>query len=166
MLRKLVDNTNPEVHTRKYYLDICKEHKVPARSGCFHFGSWGFLCKAENFLRASGVSFLPVRSIWHGTTIFIGLIISLLPLLPKKWVLCTPFLSNHINWLGLFFNLTLIFQSGRALVPYAAFARFRDHFEEPTLKEGFTEIKKVNWVFEGTEEERKYWSMWLQVDGK
>jgi bifunctional polynucleotide phosphatase/kinase len=39
--------------------------------------------------------------------------------------------------------------------------QFREQYEEPTLKEGFLEIKKVNFVFEGTAEERKRWSMWL-----
>lgn len=47
-----------------------------------------------------------------------------------------------------------------------AFTSFRDGFEEPTIDEGFTEIKNVNWVFEGTKEEREQWSMWLQIHGK
>ncbi|KAG5735527.1 Bifunctional polynucleotide phosphatase/kinase [Termitomyces sp. T112] len=54
----------------------------------------------------------------------------------------------------------------RELVPYVGFTGFRSNFEEPRLEEGFTEIKKVNWVFNGNEEERAYWSMWLQIDGK
>ncbi|PPQ63178.1 hypothetical protein CVT24_005723 [Panaeolus cyanescens] len=54
----------------------------------------------------------------------------------------------------------------RDIVPYGAYTGFRDGYEEPTVAEGFSEIKKVNWVFEGSEEERKYWSMWLQIDGK
>lgn len=43
---------------------------------------------------------------------------------------------------------------------------FREAYEEPTLVEGFTEIKRVNFVFEGDEEERRRWGMWLQIDGK
>ncbi|KAF8197422.1 polynucleotide kinase 3 phosphatase-domain-containing protein [Pholiota molesta] len=54
----------------------------------------------------------------------------------------------------------------RSLLPYMAFTGFRDNYEEPQLSEGFSEIKKVNWVFEGTEEEKKHWSMWLQISGK
>ncbi|KAG5636108.1 hypothetical protein H0H81_009104 [Sphagnurus paluster] len=41
-----------------------------------------------------------------------------------------------------------------------------DNFEEPELEEGFAEINQVNWVFRGTEVEKSYWSMWLQIDGK
>lgn len=57
-------------------------------------------------------------------------------------------------------------QPERSLLPYIAFSGFRDNFEDPELTEGFSEIKRVNWVFEGTEEEKKHWSMWLQIDGK
>lgn len=46
------------------------------------------------------------------------------------------------------------------------FAGFRDNYEEPQLIEGIQEIKQVNWVFEGSAEEERYWSMWLQIDGK
>ncbi|KAK7466961.1 DNA kinase/phosphatase Pnk1 [Stygiomarasmius scandens] len=54
----------------------------------------------------------------------------------------------------------------REVLPYLAFTSFKSSFEEPELPEGFTEIRQVNWSFEGTEEERKHWNMWLQVDGK
>ncbi|KAJ8585213.1 PNK3P-domain-containing protein [Rhizopogon salebrosus TDB-379] len=57
-------------------------------------------------------------------------------------------------------------ESRRDILPYLAFIGFRDNCEEPQLTEGFSEIIKVNWVFEGSEEERKRWSMWLQIDGK
>ncbi|EDR11359.1 uncharacterized protein LACBIDRAFT_316135 [Laccaria bicolor S238N-H82] len=56
--------------------------------------------------------------------------------------------------------------AARELLPYMAFTSFRDNYEEPQSDEGFAEIKKVNWVFEGSEEEKRYWSMWLQIDGK
>lgn len=54
----------------------------------------------------------------------------------------------------------------RQLLPYLAFTSFRSGYEEPDKAEGFFEIRKVNWAFEGTEEERKCWSMWLQIEGK
>ncbi|KAI0371828.1 PNK3P-domain-containing protein [Pilatotrama ljubarskyi] len=54
----------------------------------------------------------------------------------------------------------------RDLVPYSAFTGFRADFEEPTVDEGFAEVRKVNFVFEGDEEARRRWSMWLQIDGK
>ena len=57
-------------------------------------------------------------------------------------------------------------QPKREIVPYSAFSGFRADFEEPSTKEGFSEVRKINWVFEGDEEARRRWSMWLQVDGK
>jgi len=47
-----------------------------------------------------------------------------------------------------------------------AFSGFRQNYEEPQMSEGFSEIKEINWIFEGNEEERTHWSMWLQIDGK
>ena len=58
------------------------------------------------------------------------------------------------------------YQTKRDLVPYSAFANFKSTYEEPTLAEGFSEIKTVNWKFEGGDDARERWSMWLQIDGK
>ena len=57
-------------------------------------------------------------------------------------------------------------QSKRDLLPYSALVTFKTQFEEPSLEEGFKEVKKINWVFHGTDEERERWKMWLQIDGK
>ncbi|KAI0637303.1 PNK3P-domain-containing protein [Trametes polyzona] len=54
----------------------------------------------------------------------------------------------------------------RDLVPYSAFTGFRADFEEPSVDEGFAEVRRGNFVFEGDEEARRRWSMWLQIDGK
>ena len=45
-----------------------------------------------------------------------------------------------------------------------AFTSFRVNYQEPTVDEGFVEIKRINFRFEGTEEERKRWNMWLEID--
>lgn len=52
------------------------------------------------------------------------------------------------------------------MLPLAAIGGFGKDFVEPEQEEGFDEIKRVNWIWEGTEEEKRYWMMWLQVDGK
>ncbi|KAJ8078404.1 DNA kinase/phosphatase Pnk1 [Marasmius tenuissimus] len=54
----------------------------------------------------------------------------------------------------------------RELVPYLAYTSYKGAFQEPELSEGFSEIKKINWVFEGDEEVRRHWSMWHQLEGK
>ncbi|KAJ7361228.1 hypothetical protein DFH08DRAFT_368730 [Mycena albidolilacea] len=40
------------------------------------------------------------------------------------------------------------------------FTTFQADFEQPELTEGFSQIKKVNWVFDRTAEERKAWDKW------
>ncbi|KAI0075790.1 PNK3P-domain-containing protein [Panus rudis PR-1116 ss-1] len=54
----------------------------------------------------------------------------------------------------------------RDMLPYSALTDFRSKYEEPELAEGFSDIRQINWVFEGSEEERRRWRMWLQIDGK
>lgn len=57
-------------------------------------------------------------------------------------------------------------QTPREVLPKAALLEFQKNYEEPTMDEGFDELQSVQWEFQGNEEERKRWSMWLQVDGK
>ncbi|KAG1749154.1 polynucleotide kinase 3 phosphatase-domain-containing protein [Suillus paluster] len=109
----VVDNTNRDIATRKYYLDLAKKLKIPVR--CL---------------------------------VFIGSI-------DLAW---------HNNLYRAYVHPSI--ESRRNILPYLAFIGFRDNYEEPQLTEGFSEIIKVNWVLEGGEEERKRWSMWLQIDGK
>ncbi|KAF6764952.1 polynucleotide kinase 3'-phosphatase [Ephemerocybe angulata] len=75
-------------------------------------------------------------------------------------------LAWHNNLYRAFVQPLAELEVRRDLVPYLAYVQFRDGFEEPGADEEFTEIKRVNFVFEGTEEERRRWSMWLQITGK
>ena len=52
------------------------------------------------------------------------------------------------------------------MLPRSVLLGFQKAYEEPTQAEGFSEIKKVNWVFEGSDEEKARYNMWLQVEGK
>ncbi|KAI0713316.1 PNK3P-domain-containing protein [Earliella scabrosa] len=113
----VVDNTNRDVQTRKYYIDLAKKQRVPVR--CFHFTGSFELAWHNNLYRAFN---LP------------------------------PSLAAE--------------EPKRDILPMLAFNSFRTDFEEPTVDEGFSEVRKVNWVFEGDEEARKRWNMWLQIDGK
>lgn len=57
-------------------------------------------------------------------------------------------------------------QPTRKLLPYVAFTSFKASYEEPGEAEGFHEVKFINWKFEGSESEKRFWNMWLQIDGK
>lgn len=113
----VIDNTNRDVQTRKYYLDVAKRLRVPAR--CFSFQGSTELAWHNNLYRAYAR--------------------------PASVVAREPV---------------------RTLVPYTAIAGFPDAYEAPSVKEGFAEVRDVPWIFEGSEEERRHWSMWLQIDGK
>ncbi|KAI0747782.1 PNK3P-domain-containing protein [Daedaleopsis nitida] len=113
----VIDNTNRDVKTRKFYLDLAKKNGVPAR--CFHFAGSFELAWHNNLYRAFNM--------------------------PPSLAASEP---------------------NRSLLPMLAFNSYRTDFEEPTVDEGFSEVRKVNWVFEGDEEARRRWSMWLQIEGK
>ncbi|KAH9026819.1 polynucleotide kinase 3 phosphatase-domain-containing protein [Lactarius pseudohatsudake] len=113
----VIDNTNRDVQTRKYYLDVAKRLQVPTR--CFSFQGSTELAWHNNLYRAYAR--------------------------PASVVAREPV---------------------RTLVPYTAIAGFADAYEAPSVKEGFAEVRDVPWIFEGSEEERRHWSMWLQIDGK
>ncbi|KAH8549917.1 polynucleotide kinase 3 phosphatase-domain-containing protein [Umbelopsis sp. PMI_123] len=49
---------------------------------------------------------------------------------------------------------------GRELLPGMVFDSFSKKFQEPMLSEGFEEIKKINFVLDGSEVERKKWQQW------
>ncbi|KDQ18126.1 hypothetical protein BOTBODRAFT_104942 [Botryobasidium botryosum FD-172 SS1] len=51
----------------------------------------------------------------------------------------------------------------RSFLGQMIYGSFKSAFEEPQVDEGFSDIKKVNWVFEGSEEDRQRWEMWLQI---
>ncbi|PLW30058.1 hypothetical protein PCANC_24007 [Puccinia coronata f. sp. avenae] len=52
-------------------------------------------------------------------------------------------------------------QASRALLPSLAFVSYSKNFEEPSVEEGFTEIKKVRFVFDGSPQERASWQKYL-----
>lgn len=52
-------------------------------------------------------------------------------------------------------------QASRALLPTLAFLNYSKNFEEPSVDEGFTELKQVRFVFDGSPEERASWGKYL-----
>ncbi|KAJ6520430.1 polynucleotide kinase 3 phosphatase-domain-containing protein [Mycena sanguinolenta] len=113
----VVDNTNRDAYTRRFYIDLAKKQGVPVR--CMWFTGAVELAWHNNLYRSLG--------------------------LPPSVAAREP---------------------PREMLPKLAFTSFKNEFEEPVLSEGFSQIKKVNWVFDGTAEERKVWSRWYHLDDK
>ncbi|KAI5451606.1 DNA kinase/phosphatase Pnk1, variant 2 [Naganishia albida] len=49
----------------------------------------------------------------------------------------------------------------RSILPETAFIGFKNARQEPDDREGFDEIRRVNFAFDGTEEDRKIWTKWM-----
>ncbi|KZP29992.1 PNK3P-domain-containing protein [Athelia psychrophila] len=113
----VVDNTNRDIATRQFYINVAKRLDIPVR--CFKFDGSAELAWHNNLYRAYNRA---------------------------------P--SNAQD------------ETKREVLPYAAISSFASAYEEPTTSEGFSEIRTVNWVFEGSEEAERRWSMWLQLDDK
>ncbi|KAE9406991.1 PNK3P-domain-containing protein [Gymnopus androsaceus JB14] len=114
----VIDNTNRDRQTRKYYVDLAEEVEHSYKMFSVHWILWSLL----------------------------GIIIYIARIIFRKTVESR--------------------EEKREIVPFLAYTSFRNDYEEPDSSEGFSEIKKVNWVWEGTEEEKRHWSMWLQIEGK
>ncbi|KAF2184429.1 PNK3P-domain-containing protein [Zopfia rhizophila CBS 207.26] len=48
----------------------------------------------------------------------------------------------------------------RSILPKLAFTGFASRYREPTLEEGFQDVIKIDFEFEGSEEQQKLWSMY------
>jgi len=48
-----------------------------------------------------------------------------------------------------------------APVPHLAFAQYKQAYEKPEKKEGYEEVRTVNFVWEGDEAQRKLWDRYL-----
>ncbi|EIE89353.1 hypothetical protein G6F46_005521 [Rhizopus delemar] len=63
-------------------------------------------------------------------------------------------LAQHNNY------YRAIHKSNRDLISSIVFRTFKSKFQEPTLKEGFSEIKHVNFVFDGDKSDYEEWKKW------
>lgn len=52
-------------------------------------------------------------------------------------------------------------EAKRELIPSSAFNMWQNQFQAPEKGEGFDEIKVVNFVWTGSDEQRKKWDMYM-----
>ena len=101
----VVDNTNRDIATRKVWVDLANEFKIPIR--CVQFTADPALCKHNDVVRALNITHNP---------------------------------------------------ENRTMLPGNAFPMYKNAFQMPDTKEGFEDITKVDFIFEGTEDERLVWT--------
>ena len=66
-------------------------------------------------------------------------------------------LARHNNVYRAFYKP----EEERTLLPGMAFSGFASAFERPEMGEGFDELRTVNFVWEGTEDDKKLWSRYM-----
>ncbi|ODN99428.1 polynucleotide kinase 3'-phosphatase [Cryptococcus wingfieldii CBS 7118] len=74
--------------------------------------------------------------------------------------LCPPELAKHNNLYRAYYGPSN--EPTRTALPPVAFGSFASNYEKPTKQEGFVEVRTVNLHFEGTEEQRKLWDMYIE----
>lgn len=52
-------------------------------------------------------------------------------------------------------------EPARTLLPASAFWGYKNDFQAPDVDEGFDEVRGVNFVWEGTDEQRRMWDMYM-----
>ncbi|ORE22647.1 PNK3P-domain-containing protein [Rhizopus microsporus] len=63
-------------------------------------------------------------------------------------------LAQHNN------HYRAIHESSRDLISKIVFRTFKSKFQEPTMEEGFAEIQRVNFVFDGSDKDYEEWKKW------
>jgi len=66
-------------------------------------------------------------------------------------------LARHNNVYRAFYKP----EEERTLLPGTAFSSYASAFERPEMVEGFDELRTVNSVWEGTEQERRLWERYM-----
>ncbi|KAG8748301.1 hypothetical protein FRC10_007692 [Ceratobasidium sp. 414] len=150
----VVDNTNRDKNARAEYIAIAKKLKVRARCIYFDFPlelSWhnniyrAFYTQMEGGSPAAVVGDQESNSDEEEKPKAKG----------KKPVKKTKTTTATTS--------TTTTPAPRSLVPWIAYTSFRSKFEEPETSEGFEEVVKVGFAFEGDEEARKRWNKWLEL---
>jgi bifunctional polynucleotide phosphatase/kinase len=117
------DNTNADPETRAYWVQLAKKLNVPIR--CVLFTASAKLCEHNDAVRAhnahaEGVSFMPLQPYPYDSPV---------PASTWRWLTC-----GQLN------------PEKRAMLPKVAFTSFAGRYREPTTKEGFEDITKVDFA--------------------
>ncbi|KAG8682407.1 hypothetical protein FRC08_014983, partial [Ceratobasidium sp. 394] len=164
----VVDNTNRDKSGRAEYIAIAKKHKVSVR--CVYFDqpfelSWHNNMYRAFHVRMEGASPTVVESL---TTVTTTTVVEERESSPdeakskakgKKPVKKTTKTTTETTS-----TTTTSTPAPRSLVPWIAYTTFRSKFEEPETSEGFDEVVRVGFAFEGNEEARKRWNTWMELN--
>jgi bifunctional polynucleotide phosphatase/kinase len=158
------DNTNRDKNTRADYVAIAK--KLKARVRCVYFDVPPELAWHNNMYRAfharvEGVSAGVVESVTETSAVVEERYESSEEEEKSKGK--KPSKKTTTTTTKTTTTTTNTTASPRTLVPWIAYVTFRSKFQEPDETEGFDELVRVGFEFEGSEEERERWNTWMEL---
>lgn len=110
----MADNTNADTETRKYWVQVAQDHKIPIR--LIRFTAPARLCEHNDSVRALNANSVSTKSL--------AAVMRAIMLIDDWQVQMNP--------------------EGRQMLPAIAFRSYVQRFQEPTLAEGFQDITVVD----------------------
>ncbi|KAF9913981.1 hypothetical protein BX616_009201 [Lobosporangium transversale] len=144
----VVDNTNPDRPTRESYINLAKKYNVPVR--CFLFMANKDLAMHNNYFRAFHRPLLEAMRNVEDKKSLITTQSTATPVADSS----TEMTSSNDNDGGQTHNpssvtvtLTKVREEPvRERLPDMVFSSYAKRYQEPTVAEGFSEIKKINFI--------------------
>ncbi|QRW14466.1 bifunctional polynucleotide phosphatase/kinase [Ceratobasidium sp. AG-Ba] len=164
----VVDNTNRDKAARAEYIAIAKKHGAGVR--CVHFDvpielAWHNNMYRAFHMRVEGVSPTVINSLATTTTT------TLTPTVEDSEEEDTKSKGKKTKKKTTIKSTTITASTAtkspapRSLVPWIAYTTFRSKFEAPEQSEGFQEVIKIGFVYEGNgEEEQARWNTWMELN--
>ncbi|KAI1319918.1 hypothetical protein EDD11_002593 [Mortierella claussenii] len=161
----VVDNTNPDRPTRESYISLAKTFNVPVR--CFLFMADKDLATHNNYFRAFHRSLVAAADSASETTTTTAQVKTTSTTTATTTTATTGADKDHektrsstsISTSNIALTVTKVREEPpRERLSEMVFASYAKRYQEPTLAEGFSEIKKINFIPD--EDIRSTWERW------
>ncbi|KAF9190919.1 hypothetical protein BGZ51_008068 [Haplosporangium sp. Z 767] len=154
----VVDNTNPDVATRALYIALAQKYKVPVR--CFLFVADKNLATHNNYFRAFHRPLIEAAESIKSSVANTGTTITNTTTTASD-AASESGSSSSVSTSTSKMAVTVTKyrdEPPRERLSEMVFASFAKKYQEPTLQEGFSEIKRINFVPD--EDIRAAWERW------
>ncbi|KAG0202450.1 hypothetical protein BGX28_005026 [Mortierella sp. GBA30] len=163
----VVDNTNPDAPTRAPYVALAKKYNVPVR--CFLFVADKHLATHNNYFRAFHRPLIEAaKRVKANTSDKVTTTTTTTTSMTTATTISTSDATSPSGKTESPSSSTMISQTAavtkfrdepqRERLSEMVFASYAKRYQEPTLGEGFTEIKRINFVPD--EDIRESWERW------
>jgi bifunctional polynucleotide phosphatase/kinase len=147
----VVDNTNPSAELRALYINAARKHGCPVR--CFHFIVAEDVAKHLNMFREvrccnthGGYNSTAVDVVAAFFHFFVSAAVSISPRRAHFAILLLLFVALCACSMMLLSSDQKLTNGAHKHVPRIAYNMFKSKYQEPALREGFREIKRIDFV--------------------